>query len=78
MKQMKRIFSFALCLVLSFGILGSFVSADETDKSVDVMFVHDTHSHLNPFATVEDGQTQILGGFAKLKTLIHEQKAKNQ
>ena len=77
MKQMKRILSFVLCLVLSFGILGSFVSADETSKSVDVMFVHDTHSHLNPFATVEDGQTQILGGFAKLKTLINEQKVKN-
>ena len=77
MKQIKRILSFVLCLVLSLGILGSFVSADETDKSVDVMFVHDTHSHLNPFATVEDGKTQILGGFAKLKTLINEQKVKN-
>ena len=77
MKQMNRILSFALCLILSLGILGSFVSADETAKSVDVMFVHDTHSHLNPFATVEDGTTQILGGFAKLKTLINEQKTKN-
>ena len=31
------------------------VGADEA-KSVDIMFLHDTHSHLNPFATVEDGE----------------------
>ena len=77
MKHTKTILGLVLCLVLSFGLFAGFVSADETEKSVDVMFVHDTHSHLNPFATVEDGTTQILGGFAKLKTLINEQKAKN-
>ena len=77
MKHTKTILSLVLCVVLSFGLFAGFVSADETEKSVDVMFVHDTHSHLNPFATVEDGTTQILGGFAKLKTLINEQKAKN-
>lgn len=47
------------------------------DKSVDVMFLHDTHSHLNEFLTVEEGESQILGGFAKIKTLINEQKEKN-
>ena len=41
------------------------------------MFLHDTHSHLNEFATVEDRKTQTLGGFAKIKTLINEQKEKN-
>ena len=51
-------------------------AADEV-KSLDVMFLHDTHSHLNPFATVEDGKTQVLGGFAKLKTLVNEQKKEN-
>lgn len=53
------------------------VSAEEAAKTLDVMFVHDTHSHLNEFATVEDGESQILGGFAKLKTLINEQKEEN-
>lgn len=48
-----------------------------TEKNVDVMFLHDTHSHLNEFLTVEDGESQILGGFAKIKTLINEQKEKN-
>ncbi len=52
-------------------------TADESAKTVDVMFLHDTHSHLNEFATVEDGASQLLGGFAKIKTLIQEQKEKN-
>lgn len=53
------------------------ITAEESSKTVDVMFMHDTHSHLNEFATVEDGTSQILGGFAKIKTLIKEQKAQN-
>ena len=51
--------------------------ADSKEKEVDVMFLHDTHSHLNEFATVEDEKTQVLGGFAKIKTLINEQKEDN-
>ncbi|MBP3462736.1 MAG: bifunctional metallophosphatase/5'-nucleotidase [Tyzzerella sp.] len=51
--------------------------ASSEEKKIDVMFLHDTHSHLNEFATVEDGKTQVLGGFAKIKTLINEQKEKN-
>ncbi|MBR5509854.1 MAG: bifunctional metallophosphatase/5'-nucleotidase [Lachnospiraceae bacterium] len=41
------------------------------------MFLHDTHSHLNEFATVEDGESRVMGGFAKICTLINEQKEKN-
>ena len=52
-------------------------SAATAHKTVDVMFLHDTHSHLNEFATVEDGKSQVLGGFAKIKTLINEQKEEN-
>ena len=51
--------------------------ASSKKKKVDVMFLHDTHSHLNEFATVEDEKTQVLGGFAKIKTLINEQKEDN-
>lgn len=72
----KRIISLLLALllfVLSLGI----VSAAGSAKEVDVMFLHDTHSHLNSFATVEDGKSQILGGFAKIKTLINAQKQVN-
>lgn len=59
------------------GIRSSHVVAESEPKCVDVMFLHDTHSHLNAFATVENGQSRILGGFAKIKTLINEKKAEN-
>lgn len=69
----------ALLLVAALLVFGAVlsVSAEKAGKKVDVMFVHDTHSHLNEFATVENGTSQIMGGFAKIKTLINEQKEKN-
>lgn len=68
-----------LLLVVALLVFGAVlsVSAEKAGKKVDVMFVHDTHSHLNEFATVENGTSQIMGGFAKIKTLINEQKEKN-
>ena len=72
---------FAAGLIIGALILGGVFTepmmAATEPKSVDVMFLHDTHSHLNEFATVEDGESQVLGGFAKIKTLIKEQKEEN-
>lgn len=47
------------------------------DKALDLIFTHDTHSHLNPFTTVVDEQEADIGGFARINTLIKEQKAKD-
>ena len=72
--------TFAFLLAAAFFFTGMFctnVSAAEEAKQVDIMFLHDTHSHLNEFTTVENGQSQIMGGFAKIKTLIREQKETN-
>lgn len=66
-----------LAAVLLFSMFGLTAAAEENAKTLDVLFVHDTHSHLNEFATVEDGESQIMGGFAKIKTLINEKKAEN-
>ncbi len=51
--------------------------ADENTKTVDIMFLHDTHSHLNEFTTVEGTESVTMGGFSRIKTLINEQKAEN-
>ena len=72
---MKKIFrkSFiATTAAVLLVILGLSAAAQENKKSLDVLFVHDTHSHLTEFATVENGESQIMGGFAKIKTLINE------
>ena len=75
MKKRTILSAVIIFLLAMIGVLGATASPDT--KKVDVMFLHDTHSHLNPFATVEDGETQTLGGFAKIKTLINQQKDEN-
>ena len=75
---MKKRIWFSGILVTVLLVCGTlFASAGKGQNKVDIMFLHDTHSHLNSFATVEDGESQVLGGFAKIKTIINEQKAKN-
>ena len=46
----------AVLLIIS----GLSAAAKGEEKTLDVLFVHDTHSHLNEFATVEDGKSQIM------------------
>ena len=53
------------------------LNAESNTKEVDVMFTHDTHSHLDSFTTNIDGELQEVGGFARIKTLINEQKKEN-
>ena len=75
---MKKRIILSSLLVFLLATAGVFcLAANSSTKKLDVMFLHDTHSHLNEFATVEDGETQTLGGFAKIKTLINQQKAEN-
>ena len=45
--------------------------------TVDIVFTHDTHSHLNTFTTMVDGLETEPGGFARMNTLIEAQRAQN-
>lgn len=78
MNKKRNLAGILLAAVFFFtGIFFINVSAAEDAKKVDIMFLHDTHSHLNEFTTVENGETQTLGGFSKIKTLINQQKEIN-
>lgn len=48
-----------------------------TGREMDILFLHDTHSHLDSFLTVQDGEAAEVGGFAGIKTLINEAKSEN-
>lgn len=50
------------------------VKAAADTKQIDVLFTHDTHSHLDSFSTIVNGEQKEVGGFAKIKTLINEKK----
>lgn len=56
---------------------GMQVWAKAEPKKLDILFTHDTHSHLNSFTTIVNGEKKEVGGFAKLKTLINEHKKVN-
>lgn len=81
---MKRHFRnlILLCCFITTLLLPSSASTaapppEYTGRQMDILFLHDTHSHLNSFLTVQDGQDVTLGGFAHIKTLINQAKEDN-
>lgn len=61
-----------LCICIFAGMTTITGQAAGKSKSLDVMFLHDTHSHLEEFMTVEEGSSRIMGGFAKIQTLLDQ------
>lgn len=53
------------------------VPAETEGKELNIVFTHDTHSHLESFTTIANEKKQEVGGFARIKTLIDEQKEKD-
>ncbi|MGN0351570.1 MAG: bifunctional metallophosphatase/5'-nucleotidase [Roseburia sp.] len=76
-KRLKNLALLMASVMLLGGLGGVPVRAEEQSKSVDIMFLSDTHSHLDSFMTVVDGESKEVGGFARINTLIKEQKEKN-
>ena len=77
-KIWKKIVGILLIAVIVLPLMtGMQVWAKTESKQLDILFTHDTHSHLNSFTTIVDGEKKEAGGFAKLKTLIDEHKKVN-
>ena len=75
MKKWKKILSVMLVVaVLLLPVMDIPVEAADSTKQIDVLFTHDTHSHLDSFSTIVNGKQEKVGGFAKIKTLINEKK----
>lgn len=72
-----RLAAMGLALALLMGAAWQVpVMGAQEPRQVDVIFTHDTHSHLNSFQTVVDGKSAQMGGFARIKTIIDEKKEK--
>ncbi len=79
MKQKKQVMALLLaagCL-LPQAVPGDSLFAAEEQKQLDVVFMHDTHSHLDSFANITESGTEEVGGFPRMKTLIDAQTEKN-
>ncbi len=81
MKHSLKLTVSGLVSVLLFSVLVSATSLaapdPDTGKQMEILFLHDTHSHLDSFLTLEDGEVAAVGGFSQIKTLINEIKDKN-
>lgn len=81
---MKRAFKLTIPVLISVMFFSAFVcfqsiaAPDQsTGRKTDILFLHDTHSHLDSFLTMENGEVATVGGFARIKTLIREAKTEN-
>ena len=73
MKKYRKQSALLLAATLMLSVFsGVETKAEAEPKQVDVIFMHDVHSHLDSFFTVENGKSVELGGFARIKTLIDE------
>lgn len=78
-KNMNRCVALFLAVLMLLPYVGGVtVKAGTNQKQLEVMFLNDTHSHLDSFLTVEDGEKVVLGGFARIKTVIKERLQKNK
>ena len=59
MKKWKKILSVMLAVaVLLLPVMDVPVEAADSTKQIDVLFTHDTHSHLDSFSTIVNGKQE--------------------
>ena len=65
MKRGRKILALFLIITMLLPFVMNIpAEAAEKSKQLDVLFTHDTHSHLNSFSTIVDGEQKEVGGFA--------------
>ena len=72
-KNFLRIFSMTLALLTAFSLCFIATAQSASDDEITVLFTNDLHSHLLPSVN-ENGEGEY-GGYARLMTLIRQQKA---
>ena len=74
MKNYKKAIAILLAMTMLLPMLTGLQVKAAEKKQLEVLFTHDTHSHMNSFSTIVNGEQKVVGGFARLKTLIDEYK----
>ena len=74
MRRKGNIITICLLVITVISLLvPGVVQAGEDSRKLDVLFVHDIHSHLNPFTAVEGGKSAQVGGLSRIMTLAKRQ-----
>lgn len=78
MRLKKKLLAAVLTFVMALTVtIPSLATATEEPKTLDILFMHDMHSHLNPFTVMKDGKAVQVGGLSRMMTLVKQQYAKN-
>ena len=78
MNLKKKLLAAALTLVMTLSVtIPGLATATEEPKTLDLLFMHDMHSHLNPFTVMQDGEAVQVGGLSRMMTLVKQQYAAN-
>lgn len=78
MRFKKKLLAAVLTLATAVAVaLPSLATATEDAKTLDLLFMHDMHSHLNSFTTMKDGEAVQVGGLSRMMTLAKQQFAAN-
>lgn len=78
--RIKKILNIIVCftiLVSTILPIANVRNVNAKEQNIDIMFISDVHSHLEPFNTKFEGKNENIGGLARIKTLINNQKEKN-
>lgn len=76
MRKIRKLFIIVLLLVIPGlqQLSHTIAFADETTKSVTILFTHDLHDNFYPAKTKVDGVVKSLGGYARLQSAINQEK----
>ena len=78
MKLRKKLLAAVLTLIMMLTVtIPSLAAATDDSKTLDVLFMHDMHSHLNPFTVMKDGEAVQVGGLSRMMTLAKQQFTEN-
>ncbi len=78
MKRLLKKISLILVFILvitTMNVTGSL--AEKEASNLTIIFTHDLHDHLLPFALEKDGEIQEYGGYARIQSAINIEKAKD-
>lgn len=74
---MKRLYKSILILIITLIIFSINLIpkyAESNKDSITILFTHDMHDHFYPFPVERDGETVMLGGFARLYSAVQEER----
>ena len=77
MKKLTKLICMLLVVLFMIPVFSQEAFAESSGKSMTILFTHDMHDHMLPFDIDENGKVLQLGGYARIKTVIDQERKKD-